>query len=231
MHIPDGMLSPEIAIASGAVAVLACGVALVRARKTLGDSDVPVLGMAAAFIYAAQMLNFKVAGGTSGHFLGAVFAAALLGPCNACLILSLVLVVQALLNADGGVTALGANIVLMGVTAGIGGWLIQRAAFAVAGSSKKAFAASVAAAAWASVVVASFVCALMLWASGSAPFATVVPVMLGIHALIGIGEAVITVGALSVILVARPDIVGGLRGLGARVAAPGPNGHNVAKQG
>jgi len=211
MHIPDGMLSAEIALATGGIAVVACTIALLRARRSLGDAEVPLLGMTAAFIYAAQMLNFKVAGGTSGHFLGAVFAAALFGPWSACLVLALVLVVQALVNADGGVTALGANIVLMGVTAGMGGWMLQRVLTALAPKTRTGFAAAVGIAAWASVVIASAVCALMLWASGSAPLATVVPLMVGIHAAIGVGEAVITVGALSVILAARPDLVGGFR--------------------
>ena len=127
MHIPDGFLSNEVAAATGVVAVGAVGYALRRADRTLDERQVPLLGVTAAFVFAAQMLNFPVAGGTSGHFLGAALATILLGPWLACLVLAVVLVVQAFLFADGGVTALGANIFCMGVIGALGSGLVLRA--------------------------------------------------------------------------------------------------------
>ena len=119
MHIPDGFLSNEVAIACAIPAVAAVGYGLRRAEVDLDDRRVPLLGVTAAFVFAAQMLNFPVAGGTSGHFLGAALAAVLLGPWLACLVLAVVLAVQAFVFADGGITALGANVFNMGVIGGV----------------------------------------------------------------------------------------------------------------
>src|SRR5215213_2454166 len=117
MHIPDGFLSTEVALACAVPAVVAVGVGLRRAEVDLDERRVPLLGVTPAFVFAAQMLNFPVAGGTSGHFMGAALAALLLGPWLACLVLAVVLLVQAFLFADGGVSALGANVLNMGVVA------------------------------------------------------------------------------------------------------------------
>ena len=120
MHIPEGFVSGSINVATYAVSIVACGLAVSRANKTVGERQIPLLGVTAAFIFAAQMLQFPVAGGTSGHFLGALLAAVLLGPLNACLIMALVLAIQCLAFADGGLTALGTNIFNMGIIGGSG---------------------------------------------------------------------------------------------------------------
>lgn len=220
MHIPDGFVSGPINAAAAAIALLACAGAVARTRATLGDRQVPLLGMTAAFIFAAQMLNFPVAGGTSGHFLGATFAAILLGPSAACLVLALVLAVQCLLFADGGITALGTNIINMGVVAVLIGsgavWLARR----LLPRSRGASLAAVAAGSWLSVMAAAAACSLELGLSGK-PFALVLPAMLGVHALIGVGEALITVAIASTVLAARPDLLPGLAGPPASPAAPG----------
>jgi cobalt/nickel transport system permease protein len=222
MHIPDGFLSPEIAAGTGVVAAGAVGHALRRADRTLDERAVPLLGVTGAFVFAAQMLNFPVAGGTSGHFLGAALAAVLLGPWMACLVLAVVLVMQAFVFADGGVTALGANILNMGVVGGLGAGLVLAAGRRVLPRTRGAFLGLVAVAAWLSVMAGAAACSLELAASGTVPLGTVLPAMLGVHALIGVGEAVVTVAAVSAVLASRPDLVAGAGPPCAPVAAPGP---------
>ena len=222
MHIPDGFLSPDVAAGTGVVAAGAVGYALRRADRTLDERAVPLLGVTGAFVFAAQMLNFPVAGGTSGHFLGAALAAVLLGPWMACLVLAVVLVMQAFVFADGGVTALGANILNMGVVGGLGAGLVLAAGRRVLPRTRGAFLGLVAAAAWLAVMAGAGACSLELAASGTVPLGTVLPAMLGVHALIGIGEAVVTVAAVSAVLASRPDLVAGAGPPSAPVATPGP---------
>src|SRR6187200_3103949 len=152
MHIPDGFLSPEIAAGTGVVAAGAVGHALRRADRTLDERAVPLLGVTGAFVFAAQMLNFPVAGGTSGHFLGAALAAVLLGPWMACLVLAVVLVMQAVVFADGGLTALGANILNMGVVSGLGAGVVLAAGRRVLPRTRGAFLGLVALASWLAVM-------------------------------------------------------------------------------
>ena len=200
MHIPDGFLSTEVAVACAVPAAVAVGIGLRRASVELDERRVPLLGVTAAFIFAAQMLNFPVAGGTSGHFLGAALAAILLGPWLACVVMAVVLTVQALVFADGGITALGANILNMGVIGALlVGWLMH-----MAGSARTAV---VAGGAWLAVMAGAAATSLELALSGTVPLATVLPAMLGVHALIGVGEAVVTVAAVSAILATRPDLM------------------------
>lgn len=206
MHIPDGFVSNPINAVNAAIALAAFAVALIMTRKSLSDKQVPMLGMAAAFVFAAQMLNFPVAGGTSGHFLGATFALVLLGPWAACLVLFLVLVVQCLLFADGGLTALGSNIVNMGVVGVLVPGLVLAVLRAVLPRTRSAGLAAVAISAWCSVMAAAAACALELGFSGH-PFTVVLPAMLGVHALIAIGEALITATVISAVLAARPDLL------------------------
>jgi len=206
MHIPDGFVSGPINAACFAIAGVGCAIALAKTRKTLGDKQVPLLGMTAAFVFAAQMLNFPVAGGTSGHFLGATFALALLGPWAACLVLALVLIVQCLLFADGGLTALGSNIVNMGVVGVAVPVVVMAALRAVLPRTRASGLATVAIASWCSVMAAATACSLELGASGH-PFGVVLPAMLGVHAVIGIGEALITSAVVSAVLAARPDLL------------------------
>ena len=209
MHIPDGFLANEVALACAVPAVAAVGYGLRRAEVDLDDRRVPLLGVTAAFVFAAQMLNFPVAGGTSGHFLGAALAALLLGPWRASLVLAVVLIAQACVFADGGLTARGANVLNMGVVGGlvVGGLML--AARRALPNTRGALLGVAAGGAWLAVVAGSAACAVQLAISGTVPLATVLPAMLGVHALIGIGEAVITVAAVGAVLVTRPDLVHG----------------------
>jgi cobalt/nickel transport system permease protein len=207
MHIPDGFLSTDVALVCAVPAVAAVAMGLHQANRTLDERRVPLLGVTAAFVFAAQMLNFPVAGGTSGHFLGAALAAILLGPWLAAVVLSVVLVVQAFVFADGGITALGANVLNMGVIGAlvVGGLMV--AARLVLPKKRAVFLAIAGVGAWLAVVAGSVACSLELAISGTVPLGTVLPAMLGVHTLIGVGEAVITVAAVSAVLTTRPDVV------------------------
>ncbi|MCU0650954.1 MAG: energy-coupling factor ABC transporter permease, partial [Candidatus Omnitrophica bacterium] len=164
-----------------------------------------LMGVMSAFVFAAQMLNFPVAGGTSGHFLGGVLSAVFLGPCAAAIVIAVVLMVQCLIFQDGGLTALGANIFNMSFVGTMGGYFIYRLLNRMLG--KKGIIASAAVAAWLSVILASSACSLQLAFSGTIPLKAVFPAMLSVHALIGIGEAVITFLVFSFVLKVRPDLV------------------------
>ncbi len=207
MHIPDGFLSPEVAAACAVPAAGAVAYGLRRASHELDERRVPLLGVTAAFVFAAQMLNFPVAGGTSGHFLGAALAAILLGPWLAGLVLSVVLVVQAFVFADGGITALGANVLNMGVIGAlvVGGLMV--AVRRVLPNRRGVLLAVAGAGAWLAVVAGAAATAIELAISGTVPLGTVLPAMLGVHVLIGAGEAAITVAAVSAVLSTRPDVV------------------------
>jgi cobalt/nickel transport system permease protein len=207
MHIPDGFVSAPVNAGAFVISAAVCSVAVTRASRTLGERQVPLLGMTAAFIFAAQMLNFPVLAGTSGHFLGGVLAAVLLGPLNACLILALVLLVQCLLFSDGGLTALGSNVFNMGIVGGIGGYGVFRLALTLLPKTRAGFMAAVGVASWVSIVAAATSCALELTASGTSPLALALPAMVAVHAVIGVGEAFITCATVSVVLAARPDLV------------------------
>ena len=207
MHIPDGFLTPEVAAVCAVPAIGAVGYGLRRASRELDERRVPLLGVTAAFVFAAQMLNFPVAGGTSGHFLGAALAALLLGPWLASVVLAVVLGVQSFVFADGGVTALGANILNMGVIGAlvVGGLMVG--AQRVLPQRRGAFLAVAGVGAWLAVMAGATATAVELAISGTVPLGTVLPAMLGVHTLIGIGEAVITVAAVSAVLSTRPDVV------------------------
>ncbi|HEX5782087.1 MAG TPA: energy-coupling factor ABC transporter permease [Solirubrobacteraceae bacterium] len=209
MHIPDGFLSNEVALACAIPAVAAVGYGLRRAEVDLDDRRVPLLGVTAAFVFAAQMLNFPVAGGTSGHFLGAALAAVLLGPWLACLVLAVVLFVQAFVFADGGITALGANVLNMGVIGGVVVGGLMLAARKALPNTRGALLGVTAVGAWLAVMAGAAACAAQLALSDTVPLATVLPAMLGVHSIIAIGEAVITVAAVSAVLVTRPDLIHG----------------------
>jgi cobalt/nickel transport system permease protein len=207
MHIPDGFVSNPIALATYAVSTGAVALALQRAKRNLDERQVPLLGVTAAFIFAAQMLNFPVAGGTSGHFLGAVLAAVLLGPLNALLVMALVLLIQCLVFADGGLTALGANVFNMGVIGGGAGYLLFRAFQLLFPKTRSGFLAAAAISSWFSVVLAAGICSMELAFSGTVPLDIALPAMTLVHALIGIGEAVITGVVLSMVLAVRRDLI------------------------
>ena len=206
-----------------AVAAVAYG--LRRTARDLDERRVPLLGVTAAFVFAVQMLNFPVAAGTSGHLLGAALAAVLLGPWAACVVMAVVVSAQAFVFADGGVTALGANVLNMGIvgalTVGLGMALVVR----VLPRGRTPFLAVAGAGAWLAVMLGALATSVELALSDTVPLSTVLPAMLGVHALIGVGEAVITVAALGAVLVARPDLVTirprGLATPAPRVPAPG----------
>src|SRR5262245_18644014 len=207
MHIPDGFLSPEVAGATAIASVAAVGYGLKTASDDLDDRRIPLLGVTGAFIFATQMLNFPVAGGTSGHLLGAALAAILLGPWLACLTMAVVLSLQAFVFADGGITALGANVLNMGV---IGALLVGGLMFATRKAlpkSRTVLLGIAAAGAWLAVMAGATAASVELAVSGTVPLGTVLPAMLGVHALIGIGEAVVTVAAVAAVLAARPDLI------------------------
>jgi len=207
MHIPDGFLSYDVCGAAYAASAIALGAAVKSAEKDDKGSYAPALGVTAAFVFSAQMINFPVGGGTSGHFLGALFSAITLGPLNSILVMAVVLLIQCLMFADGGVTALGANLFNMGLVGGVLSYVLFAGLKAIAPDNKKWFVLSAAAAAWFSVAASSACCALELAWSGVSPLNIVLPAMLSIHSVIGIGEAIVTASALSVVMASRPDII------------------------
>lgn len=207
MHIPDGLVSVPISIATAVVSTGVGAAAVARARRTLGEKNVPILGVSAAFVFAAQMLNFPVAVGTSGHFLGALMVALLLGPLNGFLVMAVVLVMQSLLFADGGLTALGTNIFNMGIVGGLGGYGLFRLLILVLPRRRGVFVAAAAVSAWFSVVLAASACAVELALSGTSPLALALPAMAGVHVLIGVGEGIISAVVVSLMLGVRPDLV------------------------
>ncbi len=206
MHIPDGFLDPKTAIASGVLSVAGLGFALRRARLELPRRKVPLLGLAAAFLFAAQMVNFPVVGGTSGHLVGGALVAVLLGPAAGVIVVTTVLIVQCLLFADGGVTALGANVFNMGLVATVSG----SAVFGVVSRVLPGLRGRVAAmafAGWCSIVLAAISCAGQLAWSGTVGWRVALPAMAGIHALIGLGEGAVSAMVYLAIARARPDIL------------------------
>ncbi len=209
MHIPDGFVSGPINAVAAVASVAALAYSLRKVKREFKDKDfaVPLMAVMAAFVFAAQMLNFPIGGGTSGHFLGAVVVATLLGPWSACIALAVVLVIQGLLFADGGISALGTNILNMGIVGGIVTYPVMRCLRAILPAGRGGYLASVAATSWFSIVLASSVCALELALSGTSPLGIALPAMAGTHALIGIGEALITTAVLSAVAIARPDII------------------------
>lgn len=207
MHIPDGFLNGVTLGATAAVSAGGVGNAVRVANKKLGEKQVPLMGVLAAFIFAAQMLNFPIAGGTSGHVIGAALAAIMLGPWAAVLIMSCVLIAQSLIFQDGGLLALGANILNMGIIASFSGYYIYRLVCSVLGDSRRGKLVGSLVGAWASVLLASIACAIELAVSGVSPMRVVLPAMAGVHALIGIGEGLVTMAVLRLVLATRADLL------------------------
>lgn len=205
MHIPDGFLSTPVLATSWAGSLFGISYALKKTRELLKDKSVPLMGVMAAFIFAAQMLNFPVLGGTSGHLIGGVLAAVTLGPFAGVIVLSLVLIVQCLVFQDGGITALGANIFNMAVVGTAIGYYIY--AFLKSVLFRKNIFPAVFIASWLSVVLASSFCAFELAFSGVSPLKVVLPAMAFVHIFIGIGEAIITTLVIAFILKVRPDLI------------------------
>lgn len=224
MHIPDGFIDGPTSAIAGVIAAGGIGVALVKAGDIVEDGRAPMAGLVAAFVFAGQMLNFPVASGTSGHLIGAVLAAILLGPWLGSIVVAVVVTVQALLFADGGVSALGLNIITMALLPSFIGYLIFATIRKVLPATRGAVVAASAITGWASVVLASIV--FTAWyavgGTGAASVATVATAMVGVHALIGIGEAAITALVIGAVLSVRPDLVYGARDVAPIPSAPVP---------
>lgn len=207
LHIPDGFLSAPVSAAFWVLTVLGVGLAVRHTNRTLQESTAPLMGVLAAFIFAAQMMNFPVAGGTSGHMLGGALAAILVGPWAAVIIMASVVGVQALIFQDGGLAALGANIFNMGILTAFLGYGVYRISATLGRGSRMASLVGTFAASWLTVMAAALFTAFQLVASDTSELSVVLPAMLGVHALIGIGEGLIAAGAVSFILSTRPDIL------------------------
>lgn len=207
LHIPDGFLTPVVAAVGWALAVLLILTALRQTQRQLGERQVPLMGVLAAFIFAAQAINFPVAAGTSGHLMGGALAAIVLGPWAATLIMTAVIAVQGLLFQDGGLLVMGWNILNMGVFTAFSGYFVYRLVQRVAGSGGAARMAGAFAGAWVSVEVGATATAVELAVSGTSPLSFALPAMAAVHALIGVGEGLITAGALASLTATRPEVV------------------------
>ncbi|MFF5498064.1 energy-coupling factor ABC transporter permease [Streptomyces aquilus] len=219
MHVPDGFIDAPVSAATGAVAAAAVAVSLRGARRELDERTAPLAGLVAAFIFAVQMLNFPVAAGTSGHLLGGALAAILVGPYTGVLCVSVVLLMQGILFADGGLTALGVNITDMAVVTTVVAYAVFRALVKVLPRGRRSITVASFAAALLSVPAAAVAFTLIYWAGGTTDVAIgkVTTAMVGVHVLIGIGEATITALTVGAVVAVRPDLVYGARDLRQRL--------------
>ena len=204
MHIPDGFLNFTVLFVFWIATVIIVGFAIHRSQKTLNQKQIPLMGIMAAFIFSAQMINFPVAGGTSGHLLGGALAAIILGPWSGMLVMTSVISLQALLFQDGGLLALGANIFNMGLITAFIGYGLYATTYKF---GNKLQLGIIGIAAWLSVEASAIFASGQIWLSQTSPARIVFPAMLSVHALIGIGEALITVAAFSFIRQVRPDLL------------------------
>ena len=204
LHIPDGFLTITVSLIFWLITIILVAISVSKTNRSLGEKQVPLMGVMAAFIFAAQMLNFPIAGGTSGHFLGGALAALVLGPWAGILVMTAVVGVQALLFQDGGLLVMGANILNMGILTAVIGYGLYRLVINQRKSLRLVLAGG---GAWIATMAAALVTSLQLWLSGTTRLEIVLPAMLGVHALIGIGEALITVAALAYIEQTRPDLI------------------------
>lgn len=209
MHLGDGLLDGHTSALFGVLAIVAVGFAALRVRGELDDRIAPLAGLVAAFVFAAQMINFPILPGVSGHLIGGALAAILLGPWAGALCLSIVLTVQAVVFADGGLTALGANVVNMAVIGTAVGYLAALALTRVSGRSPSALALSAFVAGWLSTVAASlgFLGEYLIGGQAAVPMGELTLSVVGVHALIGIGDGIITALAVTVVATTRPDLI------------------------
>ena len=216
MHIPDGFIDAPTSIAYGLVAAAGIGYCLKKGSAELDERAAPLAGLTAAFVFAGQMLNFPVAAGTSGHLLGGVLAAVLVGPWIGATCLAVVLLLQALFFADGGLTALGLSTFNMSFVGALGGYLVYRGVLRLLPqrSASVPLAAAVGAAASVPLAAASFVLQFAIGGTvQDLSLSAVLTAMVGVHVLIGIGEAVITFLTVGLVMSSRPDLVYGARGI------------------
>ncbi|MFC7841359.1 energy-coupling factor ABC transporter permease [Streptomyces sp. NPDC057382] len=219
MHVPDGFLDAPTSAATGVIAAGAIAVSLRGARRELDERTAPLAGLVAAFIFAVQMLNFPVAAGTSGHLLGGALAAILVGPFTGVLCVSVVLLMQGILFADGGLTALGVNITNMAIVTVVVAYALFRGLVTVLPRTRRSVTAASFVAALLSVPAAALAFTLMYAVGGTTDVSIgkVATAMIGVHLLIGIGEAVITALTVGAVIAVRPDLVYGARGLTQRL--------------
>lgn len=216
MHVPDGFIDAPTSVGAGVVAAAGIALCVRGARREMEDDQVaPMAGLVAAFVFAVQMLNFPVAGGTSGHLLGGVLAAVLVGPYTGALCVAVVLLVQALVFADGGLTALGVNVTNMALITVLIGYPVFRGLVAVLPKSRASVTAAAGVAALVAVPASAlgFVAFYAIGGTTEVPLGTVTTAMVGVHVLIGIGEALITAATVASVLAVRPDLVHGAKGL------------------
>ncbi|MFD3500767.1 energy-coupling factor ABC transporter permease [Streptomyces sp. NPDC058676] len=215
MHVPDGFIDAPISVATGAVAAAAVAVSLRGARRELDERTAPLAGLVAAFIFAVQMLNFPVAAGTSGHLLGGALAAILVGPFTGILCVSVVLLMQGILFADGGLTALGVNITDMAIVTTVVAYAVFRGLVKVLPRTRRSITVASFVAALLSVPAAALAFTFLYWLGGTTDVSIgkVATAMVGVHVLIGIGEAAITALTVGAVIAVRPDLVYGARGL------------------
>lgn len=211
MHIPDGFIDLPTSAVVGLLAVSGTAIALKKAKNELDDRTAPMAGLTAVFIFAVQMLNFPVAAGTSGHLLGGALATVLVGPYAASLALTVVLGIQALLFADGGLSALGLNIFNMSIVGVATSYLVFIIAKKILPKVRGSIPLAAGIAAFISVPVAAtgFAIQYAIGGTGTAPASTVFAAMFSTHVLIGIGEALITVLTVTAIMATRSDLVYG----------------------
>lgn len=215
MHAPDGFLNAGTAVATGAISAGTVGLALRQARQSLRDMQIPLAGIAAAFVFAAQMINFPVAAGTTGHLIGGALAAILLGPHMGALVVAVVVVVQAFVFADGGITALGYNLLNMAIIPAYGGFAAFTLFRRLLPVSASGVIAATALAGWTSILLSAMAFSIEWLFGATAPvsFTDVFVAMVGVHLLIGVGEGLISGATLGAVLASRPDLVSGARDL------------------
>jgi len=213
MHVPDGFIDAPVSVGAGLVAAAGVAVCLRGARRELDDRTAPMAGLVAAFVFAVQMLNFPVAAGTSGHLLGGALAAILVGPYTGALCVAVVILVQALLFADGGLTAIGVNVVDMSLITVVVGYAVFRLLVRLLPYSRRTVVGSAFVAAFVSVPVSAlgFVGFYAIGGTTDVALSTVLTAMLGVHVLIGLGEGLITALTVGSVVAVRPDLVAGVR--------------------
>jgi cobalt/nickel transport system permease protein len=215
LHAPDGFLDISTSIVITLISIVIVGLALRHSKDQLADKTIPLAGITAAFVFAAQMFNFPVAAGTTGHLLGGALAAVLLGPSVGVVVVTIVVIVQSLVFADGGLTALGYNVLNMAIIPAYGGYAVFRMFRRMFPTNSGGVIGGTGLAAWASVVMAAtaFSIEWLFGATAPVPFDTVFASMVGVHALIGIGEGIISALAVGAVLSSRPDLVYGAQDL------------------
>ena len=206
MHIPDGFLTNRMALSLDALSAASILYAARRLKLEPSVRMIPIMGVLSAFVFAAQMLNFPVFGGTSGHLLGGALLGILLGPLAGLLTMTTVIIAQALFLQDGGIVALGANLFNMGAITVFSGYTCYRLSGAPEHRGRLLTVVGFVAG-WLSTVLSAGACALELGLSGAVPLKVGLPAMVGYHAVIGIVEGILTVGVLTFLAHVRPDLL------------------------